>query len=169
MKLRRPGQSLIELLVIITLVSGALGLAATTLTALIRTEARLRRDREERLSMSRLAELWRADAHAAVACRADQVLQFTLADGRHVRYSLEGTRIRREVRRGDQVVHRDSFAVAKQAAATLAVQTRHDREFAQLTIERRSDSSSPSASQRTTRLEALVNLHRQPQTAEAQP
>lgn len=169
MKRCRTGKTLLELMVVITLVSGALGLCAVTLTALFRTELQLRRDREQQFISARLAELWRADAHAAVACQAGEDCRFQLADGRTIRYAIDGPRVRREVTRGDKPEHRDSFAVPASAGVTLAIREQDDRELAVLTIRAQRSDRAYATPTRAATIEAIVNLHGQTPSVEAQP
>lgn len=165
----RRGKTLIELMVVLTLVSGALGLSALTLTALFRTEGQLRRDREQRLITSRLAELWRADAHAAVACDVNQECRFTLADGRSIRYTIDGARVRREVIRDDKPEHRDSFPLAASAKVAFVSLDEGGRNFAVLSVRPSGEDRAYAAGVRMATIEALVNLYDQPRPMEATP
>jgi hypothetical protein len=169
MSTSRRGQSLIELLVVLTLVSGALGLCAVTLTALFRTETQLRRDREQEVITGRLADLWRADAHGAIRCEIGPESVFTLADGQRVRYSIDGRRIWREVRRGDEVQHRDSFPLPPLAEATFATREDAGRTFAVLSIQSQPVDRAYAAPVRTATFVGLLNLHNQPEGEGAQP
>src|SRR5262245_5153062 len=100
--MRRPaGKSLIELLVIITLLSIVMSLAATTLSVLFRTQQRLSRQEHESVALARLTTLLRSDAHQAVGCEVGQVCTLTLPDDQTVSYSADASEICRQVRHGD--------------------------------------------------------------------
>lgn len=165
----RRGKSLIELLVVLTLVSGALGLCALTLTALFRTETQLRRDREQQIVADRLADLWRADAHGATACDIGAEAVFTYAAGRRIRYSIETPRIWREVHRGDAVQHRDSFPLPALAEASFATRDEAGRTFAVLSIQAQPVDRANAVPVRAATFVGLLNLHNHPQPVEAQP
>jgi hypothetical protein len=149
--------------------SSALGLCALTLSALFRTETQLRKDREQQLIASRLADRWRADAHAALACAADQECVFKLPAGRQAKYSIDGSTISREVIRDAATVHRDAFPLPQNAVPAFAVANREGREFAVLQVQPSGPDQPQSTSVRTSVLEAAVNLHGASAPAEAPP
>jgi type II secretory pathway pseudopilin PulG len=115
MKPFRRGSSLLEVLVLITLISVALTAAATTLVALLRIERQVRTDQSQRQCLASLASRWRTDAHAATAASVNEDCVLTLADGRTIRYFYAMPRVVREVRRGDEIVHRDAFVLSPRA------------------------------------------------------
>src|SRR4051812_24959462 len=109
----RRGKSLIEALVIISMMSIILGLSATSLASLFRLRYVMVRDAEQAASLDRLAMRLRLDAHDAVSAAADNDCVLNFADGRSIRYSSAAPRIVREVRRDDEVVHRDTFSLPR--------------------------------------------------------
>jgi type II secretory pathway pseudopilin PulG len=155
----RRGKSLIEMLVVISLMSGALAICAITLSALFQTEVRLRRDREQQLAASRLADRWRADAHAAISCATDKECVFTLPDGRTAKYAIAGAAISREVVRGETTLHRDAFRLPKNAAAAFALSKVDDRDLAVLRVQAASGDRPRTTAVRPIVVEAVVNLH----------
>jgi hypothetical protein len=155
----RRGKSLVEMLVVITLMSGAMGICALTLSALYRTESQLRRDREQQLIGSHLADRWRADVHGAVACTVDKDCELTLADGRRVKYAIDGSVIHREVLLGAAVQHRDAFKLPKNVAPEFAITKRQDRNFAILHLHPSGPDQPPSTPVRKAVIEASLNLH----------
>ena len=167
MRQAHRGKSLVELLVVLTLISGALGLCSLTLTALFRTETQLRRDREQQIVAGRLADLWRADAHSATACDIGAEAVFTQRDGQRIRYSIESPRIRREVRRGDAIQHRDSFSLPVLAEASFAKRDEAGRTFAVLSVHSKAVDRAYAVPVRAATIVGLVNLHNQQR--EAQP
>jgi hypothetical protein len=156
---RTRGKSLVEMLVVISLMSGALAICAMTLSALFRTEVRLRKDREQQLAASRLADLWRADSHAALSCAADKECVFTLPGGRTAKYAIAGPAISREVARGETIEHRDAFRLPADAAAAFAVTKIENRNLAVLRVQPAGDGRPRSAAVRPVIIEAVVNLH----------
>src|SRR3954470_2048998 len=115
---RRTGKSLIEALVIISMMSVILGLAATSLASLFRLRYVMIRDAEQAASLDRLAMRLRLDAHEAISCAVDNDCVFKVAHDRSIQYSVARPRIVREVRREDKVVHRDTFSLPRNTAVT---------------------------------------------------
>jgi hypothetical protein len=165
----RQGKSLIEVLVVVSLISGALAISTMTLAALFRAEVRLRRDRDQATVAARLADLWRADAHGAVACAAEKECVFTLADGRSVKYEASGSAISREVARGQTTLHRDSFRLPADAAAAFELTKAENRELAVLKVQPRDPDQPPAAAIRPVVIEAVVNLHGASRPPEEKP
>lgn len=163
------GKTLVELLVVITLISGAMGLCALTLTALFRTEQQLRHDREQQAAAARLADQWRADAHAALALTTGKECVFTLPIGRSIRYAAAGAAIHREVNENAVTVHRDSFVLPRDAATAFAAASRDGREFAVLTVQQTGPGRPSGVPVREMAIEAVVNLHASAAPAEAKP
>ena len=97
---RSAGKSLIEMLVMISMLSIVLGLSATSLATLFRSAHTITRDTEQARSIDRLAMRLRTDAHEAVSASVAEDCNLTLADGRSIRYSFTAPRIVREVREG---------------------------------------------------------------------
>jgi hypothetical protein len=168
-RLGRRGKSLVETLVVIAAMSTALAVSTMTLATLFRTERQLRLDREQQLACSKLAELWRADAHSAVDWRAAADCQFTIADGREIHYYVKGERLWREVRRGTATLHRDSFPLSAQASAAFAAEQRESRVFAVLSVKATSADRRPGAPLRNITISAVVNLHGAPAVEAPQP
>jgi type II secretory pathway pseudopilin PulG len=163
------GTTLVELLVVITLISGAMGLCALTLTALFRTEQQLRQDGEQQVAAARLADQWRADAHAALALTTEKECVFTLPAGRSIRYAADGAAIRREVTEKGSAVHRDSFVLPRDAATAFAAASRDGREFAVLTVRQTGPGRPSGVPVREMAIEAVVNLHATAAQAEVKP
>jgi hypothetical protein len=164
----RNGKTLVEMLVVITLMSAVLGTAAMTMTLIFRVERQIRRDIDQQVAVERLGRLWRADAHAAIACDAKDDCTFTLADGRSVRYWLDGRRMRREATRGGKVQHREAFALPGDSRATVAVEHVGNRELATLRIESAA-THGYGVPVRPLWLTAVVNLHSADNAEEGAP
>ena len=118
MKFARPaGKSLLEAVVMISILSLVMGLSATSLTTLFRIRHQMSRDSEQATALSRLAARLRLDAHEAVSASLDDGCLFTLADGGTIHYAYTTPNIEREVRRDDAVLHRDRFVLPRSATA----------------------------------------------------
>ncbi len=115
---RRDGKSLIEALVIISMMSIIIGLAATSLASLFRLRYVMVRDAEQAASLDRLAHRVRLDAHEATSATNDNGFLLTFADDRSIQYSFATPRIVREVRAGGELVHRDTFSLPRYTLAT---------------------------------------------------
>ncbi len=113
---RRRGKSLIEMLMLISVLSVIFSIVATTLVALFRTDRQIRRDLEQQTSLARLQGKFRADAHAALSCQTGEACELTLADGRVIHYLAAPRKIVREVRRAGAVEHRDAFLLPAEVA-----------------------------------------------------
>jgi hypothetical protein len=94
------------------------GMAATSLGSLFRLRYVMVRDAEQAASLDRLAMRLRLDAHEAASAATDNGLLLSCADGRSIQYSFAAPRIVREVRRDDNVVHRDTFSLPRHSVAT---------------------------------------------------
>ena len=164
------GKTLLEMAIVVSIMSVALMLSATTLVALFRIERQVRGSDSHRQAVARLASRLRADVHAAVSASANAGCELLLPDGRTIQYAVAPPEITREVRRGGDVLHRDAFVFASQAAATFRVRGESANQFVELSIapavpqQRRHQTSI-----RPTALVAAVNLHRAAASQEAAP
>ena len=105
----RRGKTLVEMLILITIIGTTTGIGATTLVGLFKTERQVRRDIQQQTTLARLASRFRTDVHSARSCQVQQSCDLSLNDGRIVRYAAAGSRLTREVLRADAVEHRDAF------------------------------------------------------------
>ena len=140
MKRLRPGKTLIEMLVLITILSVIMGVVATTLVALFKTDRQVLRDLDQLAALSRLGNKFRSDAHTAESCQVGESCQLTLADGRVVHYSVAPRRIAREVRRGEEVLHHDAFSLPEAAAVRFELPAESGGRLVRLTIAAQDDS-----------------------------
>lgn len=160
MKRSRRGTTLLELIVLITLISVALTAAATTLVALLRIERQVRSDQLQQQSLAALASHWRTDAHAAITASVTEDCVFTLADGRTIRYVYSAPRVVREVHQGDEVVHRDAFVVSPRAVVAFSISGDAPPHLARLSISATAEPPPAyAAAVRPSVLDAVVNLH----------
>lgn len=106
---RRTGKSLVEMLVLILILNVIVALSATTLIGAMKAERQVRRATSQNRALAQLSGRFRSDAHRAASCQAAETCQFTLPGGETIRYTHAAPRMTREIRRGDEVVHRDSY------------------------------------------------------------
>jgi len=133
---RRRGKTLIELVVVVSLTSIVLSLAATTLVALYRIERQTRATSSQGQTLCSLASRLRQDAHAAQQATVAGGCELALADGRRIRYVAGPQGILREVTRGSAVEHRDTFALAAPLAAEFQLAPVGQRSLVTLAIRR---------------------------------
>jgi hypothetical protein len=134
MRRTRSGKSLIEMLILITIASAVMGTVATTLVALFKTDRQVRRDLAQQTTLGRLGSRFRTDVHLAKTCQVDAACDLSLADGRLIRYRLDGQRLSREVRRGDAIEHRDSFVLADTVEVRFEQPADYDGRLVRLSI-----------------------------------
>jgi hypothetical protein len=106
---RRSAKSLVEMLVLILILNVIVALSATTLIGAMKAERQVRRATSQNRALAQLSGRFRSDAHRAASCQAAETCQFTLPGGETIRYTYAAPRVTREIRRGDEVVHRDSY------------------------------------------------------------
>ena len=160
MRRSRPaGKSLIEMLVMISILSIVLGLSATSLATLFRLRHTITRDTEQARSIERLAMRLRTDAHEAVSASIAEDCNLTLPDGRTIRYSFTAPRIVREVHDGEKTVHHDSFSLPRHTKVTFEVEQPGTGSLLRIVIEPEKTQLPPRELPRAARIEAAVGIH----------
>jgi type II secretory pathway pseudopilin PulG len=159
MSRRRPGKSLVELMVILAIMAVVLAISATSLTTLFRLGRQLSRDIEQGAALNRLASRWRSDAHEAKSVTIDSDCAFSLADGRTIHYAFAAPRIVREVRRDATVLHRDRFLLSTAAGAAFERDTVGSRSLVRLAIRPVEVHTRRTEMPRRATLEAAVGLN----------
>jgi hypothetical protein len=167
--LRRNGKSLIEALVIISLMSIIMGLAATSLASLFRLRHVMVRDAEQAASFDRLAMRWRLDAHEAVSANVETGCVFQFGDGREIKYSLARPRIVREVSRDAKSVHRDTFFLPRNSVATFEQEDVGIGRLVRVAIKPEQTKLPPRELPRTAVIEAALAIHGALAQTEARP
>jgi hypothetical protein len=130
----RPGKTLLEAVVIITLLSIVVGLSTTALATLFRLRGQFSRDAELAATLSRLSLRLRADAHESLSATVQEGCTFELADGRTIEYTYDTPRIVRLVRQAGNIVHRDSFRLPKNAVVAFEREAVGDHALIRLTV-----------------------------------
>ena len=116
---QRRGYSLVEMLVVMTLMAVVMSSIALVLHGLHRAERRLHDDVDFDRTLQRLATQFRVDAHAARGAGeiaddddSQSALTLEMPDEKTVTYSIEPGGVRRLVRQGENTIHREWFALA---------------------------------------------------------
>ena len=155
---RRTGKTLLEAVVIISIMSLVVGLSATSLATLFRLRHQLSRDAEQAAVLARLATRLRLDAHEAISAAVDDDCLLTLADGRTIQYTYTAPSIIREVKRDDSIVHRDRFLLPRSASADF-VRPDDDPRLVRVSIRPIEMRTRKTEMPRTATIEAVVGLN----------
>jgi type II secretory pathway pseudopilin PulG len=168
----RRARSLLELMVVLTVMSIVLSAISLTMWSLVRIERQMSRDVAQLTGHARLAKLWRADAHVALRANLKEDCTFALANGRSVRYWIDGERLRREARQAATVEHRETFELPTGARASFTLSKSAERELAVLSITGTGELRTLAPPVRPLTLAAVVNLQQAtspPDEPEVQP
>ena len=168
---RKPRQrlafTLIEMCAVCALTSAVMALVAASLLRIYRVDRQVRDELRLIDVFADLGKRMRADAHAATrVVPTNQGTNFVIADGATIEYRVTEKFVERMVRRGDAVLHRDTFRIPRGFAAQLTSdESAASPPRVSLTVTRRtaesSSASSPSSPPEVFRSEATVGLHGQ--------
>lgn len=130
-KPKRRGITLIEMLVLITATTTALGLCATTIQLLLRLKADAQSRYSATVSLDRLARQLRSDAHAASLARLETAqggktasLYLELGPKHAVVYEPRKSAVGRLETEDGRITHRESFALLH--PGEVEFETRHE-------------------------------------------
>ncbi len=172
MKQSPRGFTLIEMVVVITVGSAVMGMAATTLALLMRAEGEGAESASVSVATSRLARSFRDDVRDAEGAVVDapRKIRLTQDDARSIQYEADHALLRRTVRQGDSVTHRDEFHLLH---GEVRFEVTHDGKVAVLMHTNRSDSTTDDSNEarpvRSLRIEAVLGRnHRHSQPAKAE-
>ena len=148
--------------------SVAMSLATATLITLFRVERQARADAAQDIALARLAGRWRTDVHAATAVEFENDCQLTLPTGQIVRYAFAAPAISREVRRGEQIEHRDAFVLSRHIQAVFSSEAVTGGQMISLAI-RQAETAMPAYSVpiQPVTISAALDVHRQSDNSEA--
>jgi prepilin-type N-terminal cleavage/methylation domain-containing protein len=115
---RRNGFTLIEVLVVVSLLAVILPMAGGTIFFLLRAQSQSADGLREEMALSQFSHTFRSDVHAARGVRSggpealkDKIV-FEGSDSRTIEYQAERNGVvRRTVRRGDVIERREQFRV----------------------------------------------------------
>jgi hypothetical protein len=168
---RRPprGKTLLEAVIIISLMALVVGMSATSLATLFRLRHQMSRDSEQAAALARLATRLRLDAHEAVTVAVDEGCLLTLPDGRTIQYTIAAPNIVREVKRDGGMVHRDRFVLARSAAAAFSREGDSPSAPVRLSIRPMEVRTRKTEMPRTTTIEVVIGLNRALAQTEKRP
>jgi len=157
----RAAKSLLEVLVVISILSVVFGTSTTMLAALLRVERQFRRDTEQTTSLGRLAAHFRSDVHQAKSCQVAAGCKFTMPDGREIHYAAAEREVTREVHRGGALEHRDGFVLPPGAAIRFESIEQSGAALVRLSIRPEGEPVSGSPAVLTTTIDAAIGLPRE--------
>ena len=155
------GKSLVEVMVVVTIVSIILAACTTTLAALMHVERQFRRDAEQTTTLARLAARIRSDAHQATALQAGDACVLSMPGGEAIHYAADGRAIIREVHRGMTVEHRDAFRLPGDADIAFEAVEQSGGKLLRLTIRGSGRPVPGSPTVQDTTIDAALGLSRQ--------
>jgi len=156
---QRSAKTLLELVVILSILTIVIGACVTSLSTLFRLRHQFQSDREQVASIARLGTLLRTDVHQAVSAFVDDGCSLTLPDGRTIHYEFSSPRITRRIERDGQTLHRDSFLLAKTASVTFERDGDSPTSLIRLAIRPAESNLPPREIPRSATIEAAVGLH----------
>lgn len=139
----RAGKTLVEMLVLMLILNVIVALGATTLIGAMRAEQQVRRGSVQQRALAQLSRSFRRDAHRALACEVSEECEFTLPGGQSIHYRQAAPRIAREIRRGGEVVHRDTFLLGDAALVTFEMPPSEGGRLVRLRVAERAGSARP--------------------------
>lgn len=144
---RRRGVTLIEMLVVLTVLSVLIGLCAVTIQMLMRVGADAQSRRSAAAAIGRLAEQFRADVHASreAEVRPPSGLRLKTGAGATIEYRFQGGRVSRvETTGGPEAVARhEAFDLGRDGTATFENRDEEGRRFLVLVVGRKSKAGRP--------------------------
>lgn len=163
MRRRTRGITLVELLVVITLVAVIISAVATCLHSMYRADRRTRESMAGQSALGRLSLQFRADAHAAAdavvkgqAAEGPSSIVFSRSTGETVEYRLDRTDVLRIVRKNEKVAHRDAFRLPRRTQVEWQEAT-GEEPFVSMVVQYLPESDVDEAT-RHQRIEAAVGL-----------
>ena len=111
MRYRHRGTSLIEMVLVISVLGIAMALLGNIAYGLFRVDQQARARLLDARQLARLSMQVREDVHRALAVREQSVDRVVLGlpEDRQILYTIRGDRIERHVHQGESLVHRDTF------------------------------------------------------------
>lgn len=169
---RRRGYSLIECIVTFALMGTAMTTVAVSISGMQRACQRVREATRSEMELQRLAGQLRADAHEALSggqaggkeegkdAPAD-TLRLILGEDEVVQYTLSAGEVRREQRRKEEVLCRESYHLPAGCTARWIVETQGAHPIVSLQLEPQALAANGQAGLKTAQITAAVGLLRQ--------
>ena len=169
--MKRRGSTLVEMMVVVTLMGLVLTISSALITGLFRMQRLLQADREQEQRLQRIDIRLRDDAHAARALNLPQTTVCELSQGKQtIRYEILPEEIRRERQLSGKIVHRDSFLLPPHCRADFSRVASSRQTLVKLTIVPGTQLRTPYAVPvRPAAIEAAINLPPDAELAEAVP
>lgn len=159
---RRRGYSLIECIVLISVLSALIGLSAGTIQLLLKLDRAGRAASEEAVALARLARDFRDDAHEAPPVdppgRSTDRVVLTLSESKTVEYTIRPGDVLRTVRQGEKVLRHETYRRPARASARIDVAIDGPRPIASMVFDRPSSDRDISA-YHDYRIEAELGKH----------
>jgi prepilin-type N-terminal cleavage/methylation domain-containing protein len=163
---RRPcGYSLVEMLIVVTIASLILTSVAVALHSLFRVDRELRQELVQSIALTRISLALRMDAHEAISATLEpsdgepQRILLARPQGQTVSYTVEQTRILRQLQQGDQVKHREVYPFPEGTSLTWRIEELDSKKMVILdVVHHLGEIEGASDSQRRRRIEAVVAL-----------
>lgn len=135
----RGGTTLVEVLANMAVMSLILSTLAVSLHRVYRADVQVRDELAVGANIARLSGQFRRDAHSAISAEnqieqdADKLV-LQLPAGETVEYVWAGRSLQRTHNNGDQILHRDSFRLAKDSQISIETTEHEDVRFVTLAI-----------------------------------
>jgi prepilin-type N-terminal cleavage/methylation domain-containing protein len=159
---RRRGFTLLEMVVAISVSTVLMGIAVTTLIALLRNQNTGREHLQYCRSIERLAEQFRRDVHGAEKISAGEKegimeIPAASAEGATIRYQCFAGQIERTESKGGKIVSRESYILAPATEAALQVKSPPEGSVASIVISPRAQAGGAFCAC-AVRIESVVGL-----------
>jgi len=139
----RRGVTIVETIVLMTVVAAILGLCVLLLQLLMKLDVESRARVEASSALGRLSSQFRQDLHSATRAEVigrsgHRALRIQLTAGRTVEYLVpEKTQVLRVETEEGKPVRREQYEVPRSDPITVALDVEGDRQLARLTLQRR--------------------------------
>ena len=166
----RQGWTLLEMMVVITLMSLLLSASAVLMTAALRSQGSLWSEIQQQSARSRLAIQFRADAHSASSIQvvSPKVCDFVLSEIDQVHYEIKAGSLRRELRLKEEILERASFSL-EGLNASFTLDESGQRPLVRLNLEAAPEELKHSRVSRSSIVEAAVGIHLPAPTRRPEP
>ncbi len=123
---RRKGFTLVECLAAIAMIGAAMTTVAVAMSGMHRACQRVREEIASEMELQRLAVQLRADAHEALSAKQEEGEEENAAPGsvllalgneESVQYTVQAGHIQRVQRRGDELLHRETYRLPEEYSA----------------------------------------------------
>ena len=130
----RGGHSLVEMLVAITLLGSLLGTVSVTVSAMFRADQTMQDELSKDRALEQFTARFRSDVHQAVSASLGKPaesdgpareLTLKCSGDQTIQYTFRPQDVQRVVRRGETIVHRETYGLAAAAATGWEIRKDH--------------------------------------------